>query len=207
MFIVYSPEGQNKVSSARQLPVQRLNAVHRVNQVAESGLSEFDLDSTLPQAKAKLNAAHTYQNNQKGERRPVAKAAQLMSNPVIVIAPQATLEYAWQLMQLESIKHLPVIEGGQIVGMCGHDDLLRRLYFSKDGLLKGDLEAKVDEVMRTTVVSTLADTDVRHIAQALTEYDIDVLVVMDAQQTIKGIITEKDLIHRLANDPPLEVYI
>lgn len=207
MFIVYSPEGRNKVSSVQQLPVQKLSSVKRVNRVTESGLQKLNTEESTENKPSSLNPANVYKKNQQTERRQISKAAQLMSNPVIVISPEASLEYAWNLMQQEAIKHLPVIENDEVVGMCSQEGLLRRLYFDDQNQLKGELETPVSNIMQTMVVTTSADTDIRPIAQALTDYDIDALVVMDSKQQVKGIITEQDLISRLANEPPLELYI
>lgn len=205
MFIVYSPEGQNKITSARQLPLQKISSVQRVNPVSESSLSSLNTEESSTN-QANLHATAAYKENQKSQRQKVTKAAQLMSNPVIVVAANATLEYAWQLMQEESIKHLPVIDDGSVVGICTQDAILRRVYFDEDNKLRGDLYSFVSGVMQDTVVTTAADTDVRQVAQVLMSYEIDALLVMENEEVL-GIITEKDLINRLAQQPPLELFI
>ena len=207
MFIVYSPEGRNKVSSVQQLPVEKLSSVKRVNPVTKSNLEKLNTEENTQNQNSGLNATNIYKKNQQTERHPVTLAVQLMSNPVTVVGPNASLQYAWQLMQQEDIKHLPVIDNEQVVGVCSQALLLRRLYFDSNNKLQGELDSLVANVMHTTVITTTAETNIRHIAKALTEYDIDVLVVMDESQLVQGIITEKDLIKRLANEPPLELYI
>lgn len=207
MFVVYSPEGQNKIRSVQQLPVQRVNSVHRVNQVQEGGLDSLNTEESTANNSSALRATNLYKKNQQQESRKVSNAAQIMSNPVIAIAEDSSLENAWNLMQQQGIKHLPVIRDGKVAGMCTQEAVLLRTYIDDENHLNGDLDKSVHDVMQTTVVTATSDTDVRHIAQALTEFDIDVLVVMDDSDEVKGIITEKDLISRLAKEPPLEIYI
>ena len=129
-----------------------------------------------------------------------------MSSPVIAVNDTETIENAWHLMVKEKIKHLPVMNNGELVGMCTQANILGRVIIDKSGGLEGVKPESVEEIMNPMVVTTTGDTDVRHVAQALTGFDMDALIVMDEYKNISGIITESDLIRRLANEPPLELY-
>jgi CBS-domain-containing membrane protein len=137
----------------------------------------------------------------------VVKVAEIMSSPVETIDIDDSLETAWQLMQKHSIKHLPVIDNGELVGICSQTNLLGRVIVSNSGELEGVKPEKVGQVMQSEVVTTSLDTDIRHVAQVLTEYQIDALLIMSEYHKILGIVTESDLISRLAKEPPVELYV
>lgn len=206
MFVVYSPEGQSFIGSVQQLPMLRVDPAKRINRVDQDDLPALNVDQDTPQQPNSKKALIAYKDNQKTKRRVVVKAAEIMSSPVIVISALATLEEAWQLMKDERIKYLPVINESELVGICSQTNLLARVIVDKDGNLEGVKPELIEDIMNPMVVTTTGDIDVRHLAEALTEFDIGALVVTDAYQKILGIVTEKDLIKRLAKEPPIEIY-
>ncbi|GAB6070538.1 hypothetical protein JCM30760_16350 [Thiomicrorhabdus hydrogeniphila] len=209
MFIVYSPEGQSFIGAAQNLPALKVDPAKRINKIEAAELEALKVDLQQKHSgNTKQNSAvNAYKVNQKeSQRRLLVKGAEIMSSPVITIDEDRSLEDAWNLMQQHHIKHLPVLSEGQLVAMCSKTDLLTRMIVSAKGQLEGVKPEKVSQVMKTGVVTTALDTDIRHIALALTDYDIDALVIMGEYQKILGIVTESDLINRLAQEPPLELY-
>jgi acetoin utilization protein AcuB len=53
--------------------------------------------------------------------------AEIMSAPVVAVAPSDDLETAARLMVEERVGSLPVVEGGRVVGIVTETDLLRRI--------------------------------------------------------------------------------
>ena len=94
-----------------------------------------------------------------------------------------------------------------LVGICSQRDLLTRVIVGKDGELEGAKRETVSDIMQTHVVTTVAETDIRHVANVLTQYDIGALVIMNNFQQPIGIVTRGDIIKRLGNEPPLELYV
>lgn len=206
MFIVYSPEGQSFIGSVQQLPVLKVDPAKRINKVKESELESLKVDVGKQPQNTQSRALNAYKKNQQPLRKVIVKATELMSSPVIAVNDTESIENAWHLMSKEKIKHLPVMNNGELVGMCTQANILGRVIIDKSGGLEGVKPENVAEIMNPMVVTTTGDTDVRHVAQALTGFDMDALIVMDEYQNISGIITESDLIRRLANEPPLELY-
>ena len=197
MFMVYSPEGQSFIGAAQNLPVLRVDPAKRINKVEDTSLDEVKVDvkdsSAHAQKKEALNAYK--QNQQSKKRRVIVKVAEIMSSPVISVQSNASLENAWYLMEVDNL-----------VGICSQTDLLARMVIGREGQIEGVKRETVLQVMHPQVVTTSADTEIRHVAQALTEYEIDSLVIMNEYQKVIGIVTEKDLISRLAQEPPIEIY-
>lgn len=207
MFIVYSPEGQSFIGSVQQLPVLKVDPTKRINKVGESELEGLKVDVGKEESSTSTHALKAYKKNQQsGTRQVIVKAAELMSSPVITIAAADSIENAWYLMNQHGIKHLPVVDRGELVGMCTQTNILGRMIVNKEGALEGVKPETVSEAMQETVVTTSLDTDVRHVAQALMGFDIEALVIMSDYHQIVGIVTPSDLIKRLATEPPLELY-
>lgn len=212
MFIVYAPEGRSFIGQKPKLLPLKIGPVASANRIEDDVLDGEKSDFTLSypakkQQKSDL-AVHAYEANQTDKRRRVVvKVAEIMSSPVVLISDENSLEEAWLLMQEHKISYLPVIKGGLLIGLCSQADLLGRVIVNKEGGLEGVKQETVGEVMHSQVVATSGDTDIRHVAQVLSDYDIGALVIMSELNDVIGIVTEGDLVKRLANDPPVELYI
>jgi len=209
MFIVYSPEGQSFIGAAQNLPVLKVDPAKRINKPEAAGMDALkeDTNSDAHGYSSQAMALNAYKENQTGHiRQVIVKVAELMTSPVVTTNVDSNLEEVWQLMQEKGVKHLPVLDRGELVGMCSQSQILARVIVNKEGRLEGVKPELVSDIMQTEVVTTSLDTDVRHVAQALSHYQIDALVIMSDYHQVLGIVTESDLIKRLANDPPLELY-
>lgn len=211
MFIVYAPEGRSfigekpKLSPLKVGPVAAVNPLEDLLDEERPAFSEPVHNKAQPRSGLALRAYTVNQANKR--RRVVVKVAEIMSSPVVLISTENSLEEAWLLMTKHNISYLPVVKEGLLVGLCSEINLLGRLIVSKDGLLEGVKQEVVAEIMQTQVVTTHGDTDIRHVAQVLSDYDAGALVIMDDFDEVSGIVTEGDLVKRLANDPPVELYV
>lgn len=210
MFIVYSPEGRNLIGASQPIPPLKVDPASRINAVEPSGFGALNTELADTAAKrSAMDAVGAYEAMQKKEqgRRRVVKVSEVMSAPVITVESNWSIEQAWLLIKTQQIKHLPVLQGERLIGICSQDDLLARLILTKEGELEGVKPERIADVMHTQVVTTVPETDIRRVAQVLDEYGIGALLVMSAQDVILGIVTKGDLIHRLAQEPPIELYV
>jgi acetoin utilization protein AcuB len=131
-----------------------------------------------------------------------------MRTDVVTINPELRVERVWELMERERIRHLPVIDNGALVGIVTERDLKRTVFPTTPPFPRwqggkpqstgspGDLP--VSTIM-TTDVHTVKPTDtiLQAVLRMLT-HKIRCLPVIDAVNTLIGIITDTDLLKALA---------
>jgi acetoin utilization protein AcuB len=105
-----------------------------------------------------------------------------MTRPPVTISGETTVEEALGIVEVERLRHLPVLDArGALVGIVSEKDLLRAS--SKDA---------VEKVMTREVVTVTEYTALEEAARVMADHRISCLpVVRDAK--LVGIITETDL--------------
>ncbi len=106
----------------------------------------------------------------------------------ITLGPEATLRQAQALMEEFSISGVPVVDsGGRLVGIITNRDLI----FEKN------LEQAVADVMtRESLVTAPVGTSLETAEEILRRNKIEKLPVVDADGTLRGLITVKDIFKR-----------
>ena len=107
------------------------------------------------------------------------------------IACDATIAEARRIMRVDDIRHLPVVEAGQLVGMLSDRDL-RRAY----GMGRSK-DASVEDVMSRDVVTLSTLARAKDAAAAFLRNRISALPVIDesgAQRLLVGIVTVTDML-------------
>ena len=130
-------------------------------------------------------------------RKPVVVREIMMSAPV-TLKPDDTLEFAGNVISLGRIRHLPVVENGQLVGLLSERDLLgtaaSRLFGlkpkSKSALLRSVL---VKDVMKKRVVTVSAATPIKEAAHLMADKKIGCVPVVDDRRLI-GLVTTTNIL-------------
>lgn len=129
------------------------------------------------------------------------RAAATMTRHVIVVPPTLPLPRSWALMQVHRIRHLPVVDGGRLVGIVSDRDLLLRGAPRADGsaLTFGDDAGTIAAVMTTLVLTADADAPVSFLASTMIDDKVDAIVITDGADGVKGLVTSTDLLALLTD--------
>lgn len=139
------------------------------------------------------------------------KVDDIMSVPVITVAPETPLKDAAALMLEHRISGVPVVAGGSVVGVLSETDILfkERTPPERHGLVDWILHygddppaAKVSartvrDAMTTPAVTVHRRRRVVDVAGLLLDLEIDRLPVVDGDQLV-GIVTRSDLVRAFA---------
>jgi CBS domain-containing protein len=122
------------------------------------------------------------------------RAAELMTEPVLAVAPSMDVRSGLRIMHHYRTRHLPVVEGRHCVGLVGEADLLAALLGEQTDLL-----LTVGMVGRRPPPSVPGSVDRAEIAATMLAEGTDALVVLDGTEVI-GLVTAFDLVRSLARE-------
>jgi acetoin utilization protein AcuB len=128
------------------------------------------------------------------------RAGELMTAYPVTVSPQATVAEALDLMRDMDIRHLPVVDGGSLVGMLSDRDLA---YLNVGALLteqgadavRRQLTTPVIKVMRPDVICVEPETDLSDVVELLIEHKIGAVpVIRPGTQAVVGIVSYIDVL-------------
>ncbi len=119
---------------------------------------------------------------------------EVMNKNIITISSDTKLKDAFELMNLKSIRHLPVVDGGKLVGVVTDRDL--RLATSRLAKKSFDPETAVKEIMSHPVQFTHPSDPIEIATQIMREFKIGCMPVVENSQLV-GIVTITDLLDAL----------
>ncbi|GAA0787900.1 CBS domain-containing protein [Marinobacterium sediminicola] len=129
-------------------------------------------------------------------QRPVLKAAQIMSSPVLTTPLETSLRQAWELMRTHEVSHLVVIDGEQrALGLLSREDVIRH---------GTDSPISISQAYHKQMVVASPDTPVTSLAASFVRYAITAVPVISAEDKLQGIVCRTDLIRILINEEGLD---
>jgi CBS domain-containing protein len=133
----------------------------------------------------------------------------IMQREVVTLELNDNLDLADDIMRLGRIRHLPVVSGGDVVGMVSQRDLYRAavsslLQLGRPAEHEWLARIPVRAVMTTRVFTVPPSASVRTAATILADKQIGCLPVVD-DGTLVGLVSETDCLRHLARVlPPAE---
>lgn len=130
------------------------------------------------------------------------KIREIMSRPVETLDRNDTLSLAGDLMNMKRIRHLPVLDEGNVVGIVTQRDLFRAglstvMGFGSKAQKEFMRTVLVKEVMNEGVITISPEADVPEAARLMLEKKIGCLPVVEGGRLI-GLVSESDLVRLLA---------
>jgi CBS domain-containing membrane protein len=126
---------------------------------------------------------------------------EVMTRDLVTLRLSDTLRLADDLMHLAKLRHFPVLDDGQVVGLVHQTDLLQAsmrslVHHPEDSPRHALGMVTVRDVMRpATTVS--AQTTLQIAAQLMVEKGIESLLVLDGEK-LAGLVSRTDLLRELA---------
>lgn len=121
-----------------------------------------------------------------------------MTHPAITVSSKTSLRQAQQIMRDSQIRHLPVVDGHQLVGIISSGDIRRASPSSATTLSVWELRAlwekvTVAEAMSRQLVTISGMTSVYEAVRLMYENRFNSLPVVGENKRLIGIFTEVDL--------------
>lgn len=125
----------------------------------------------------------------------------IMHRDVVTIAPTTTLPEAVDLAKARGIRHLPVVENGELVGIVSDRDLKRALPSAATTLERHEASyllarLPVSQIMTRAVVTIAPMFPVEEAARLMVTEKVSALPVTEAGRLV-GIVSETDVLEML----------
>jgi CBS domain-containing protein len=125
----------------------------------------------------------------------VTMVDRVMASPILTISGDRSMLDASHVMETNHVRHLCVVETGEIVGIISVRDLVRSFVDAESGPIC-DLEKvyrPLSILMATTLATIPSDASLLAAAQLMREKRIGSLLTTEAGEIV-GIVTERDLV-------------
>ncbi|MHB8509849.1 MAG: CBS domain-containing protein, partial [Candidatus Dormibacteria bacterium] len=130
-------------------------------------------------------------------------ASDVMSSAVVTTSPEATLHEVGRLMLEKTLKRLPVVAEGKLVGIISRVDLLRSV--ADVHVTEGEASVPhgartVSDIARPEVPVVQRETPVTEVLDALVSTRLNRVLVVDGDRQVLGIISDTELLKRIEGD-------
>lgn len=134
------------------------------------------------------------------------KVKDLMQTSVFTVSPDDQVDRVFFLLHYEKIRHLPVVEKSEVIGIVSDRDLYKAIGprtrsqavgRSKEGSELHFVPRKVRHIMHRGVITISPEADISLAAGLMARRKIGALPVVKSRKLV-GIITSTDLLRSLA---------
>ncbi len=191
-YAVFPPRSVDRVKATPPSPHTSPNDEVRENKVPHS-----------------LYAKNTYQHVEQGDdkRKPVEKAAQIMTSPVHTLTKSSSLELAWVQFKNYRIRHMPVVNRrNELCGILSDRDILKAWAVINAQPQKSLKDLEIREIMIDQVLAGTPDTSIRELAEAMTVRRIGAIPLLNRACEVVGVVTRSDILRTIMHQIPMELW-
>ncbi len=129
---------------------------------------------------------------------------EIMVREPVTLECNDILDVADDIMLLGRIRHLPVLEGGRVVGVLSQRDLFHSALVKVLGFKQREQKdlmrtVRVREVMSQPVITISPDAPVKQAARLMMEKKIGCLAVVENEKFV-GVVTETDILRYVVEE-------
>jgi len=124
----------------------------------------------------------------------------IMSRDPVTISPRETVRAALEQIELQAVRHLPILANGRLVGMLSDRDLREYRLPLTEELEEPEyadelLDTPIADIMSGYVVSVDTGEDIRAAVDLMLEYGIGAIPVIDrSTEQLVGIVSYVDVL-------------
>jgi acetoin utilization protein AcuB len=112
---------------------------------------------------------------------------------IICVDPNTTLTHAYHLMRDSSVRHLPVVDKGKLVGIISDRDLL--LYGNQVSEAELNFPAHpISRIMSTNLVTARPGVSISQAAKLMLQHKVDSLPIVRDDGSLAGLVTSADFL-------------
>lgn len=128
--------------------------------------------------------------------------AEIMTTEVRTASMDDTLGKVREVFEQSQFHHIPIVEGGELVGIVSDRDVLRNLSHRADSTWANShdtntLKKKTHQIMTRKVITISPDSTTEKAAAIMLDRKFNCLPVVSPSGAIVGIITKTDLLRSL----------
>ena len=129
-----------------------------------------------------------------------AKTSEIMSVKLITARMTDSLDSAYAKMKENRIRHLPVMDRGEIIGIISDRDFQRGMHNSPhfSGPIDFGIGGIVRDFMNTHVISVPCDTELIFVIQKMINEKVSAVMITSGDMVV-GIVSHEDLLRVLAD--------
>ncbi len=131
-----------------------------------------------------------------------ALVREIMAEKIVTISEDDSLSTVEDIMTLGGVRHMPVVQGGRLVGVLSERDLLRASLSNLTEFGSEERRAflhvvEIRRVMSSPPITISPEATVRDAAWVMAENKIGCLPVVDGERLL-GMVTETDVLRYVA---------
>lgn len=127
---------------------------------------------------------------------------EIMNRHVVCLPSNSLLTDATDLMHRHNIRHIPVLDDGEAIGMVSDRDLrayLGEVYRSATSLNPRQ-NLTLRDVMQSNPIAVDPSTDIADVIDTMLENKIGAVVVADSVGNLRGIVSYEDILRYVRDE-------
>ena len=134
-----------------------------------------------------------------------------MTRRVVCFDPDANLDQLSESFRKNDFRRIPIVHKDKLIGLVSRKDVIRYIAVMNGKIISSDSKHihhnrngksnlhELDKIMTTEVISVRSSATISNIVDILIENDITGIPVTETDNSIIGIITEKDIMSNLSD--------
>ncbi len=211
MFAIYNKNGLSFRSTIDNLyDLSNVDSLAKVRNNVEEGLPKDHSEKRKKkffEGKSEEEILQTYRkiaNINNSEQ--IFQIKDLMTKDVITLNKNNTLREAYDIMDNNKIKQIPIMSSSnRVIGLLTQrmilDLFVNDIEYAKNNINKNLEILNFKEVLASDPVS-----DIRRVAKVMIDFNLPAIPVVDQNDNLQGIVSKTNILKAVANFPALQIW-